>query len=180
MELVWLVDRASGLLAYAALYLAVVTGVFYNARDFGWLTAAARRTHVEVSMLALALLALHGVVGALDTWFVVSGETPAPPGGTDYLLVGVAVGVGALLVLVVAVLGFVDARRFDRPWSPKVVHGLAYVGFAFATVHAAAVGTDVAGLVRPALVGGGSFVVYALLLRTLRRQGVVSADRSGQ
>lgn len=180
MELLWYLDRAAGLLAYAALYVAVLSGVFYNARAFGWVHDAARRIHVEVSVFALVLMFLHGLFGLADTWLVVAGATPRPAYGVSYLLVGVGVGIGALLVVLVAVLGFLDARRFERPWSPTVVHGFVYAGFAFATVHAAAVGTDIVGFVRPAVIGAGTFVVYALLLRTLARNGWGVAERSSK
>jgi len=171
MALVWYLDRAAGLLAVAALYVAVLSGIFYNARGFGWFHEAARRVHVEVSVFALALVGMHGLLGVFDTWLVLAGAAPVPAYGRTYLLVGVAVGVGALLTLAVAVLGFVDARRFERPWSPTVVHAFAYAAFAFGTIHAAAVGTDLVGLLRPAVVGSGSFLVYALLLRTVARNG---------
>lgn len=181
MELVWYLDRAAGLLAYSALYVAVLSGIFYNASGFGWLQTAARRVHIEVSVFALVLIALHGLLGLADTWFIATGATPMPPYGLSYLLVGVVVGVGSLFVILVAVLGFLDARRFQRPWSPTVVHAFTYAGFAFATVHAVAVGTDLVGIARPAVIGAGAFLVYALLLRTLARTGVVSeSERPSQ
>ncbi|MFB6130028.1 MAG: hypothetical protein ABEJ28_04300 [Salinigranum sp.] len=121
-------------------------------------------------MFALLALLAHGVLGVLDTWLVATGAAPAPDYGVPYLIVGSVVGAGALLLLVVGVLGFVDARRFERPWSPKVVHAFTYGAFAFGTIHAAAVGTDVLAFIRPGLVAGGAFVVYVLLLRTVRRR----------
>ena len=180
MGLVWLLDRATGLLGYAALYLAVLTGILYNARSFGALTDAARRTHVEVSVFALFVLLAHGVLGAVDAWLVTAGAAPVPTYGVGYLLGGVTVGVGATLLLVVGVLGFADARRFERPWSPRVVHAFTYGAFAFGTIHAAAVGTDLVVLARPALVAGSVFLAYALALRTVARHGdlVIEGDRS--
>lgn len=178
-ELVWYLDRAAGLVGYAALYLAVLTGVLYNAEGFGPLKDAARRVHVEISVFALLVLVGHGLLGVVDTWFVVTGETPPPAYGVSYLLGGVAVGAGAFLLLVVGVLGFVDARRFERPWTPTVVHAFTYGAFAFGTIHAAAVGTDLLGFVRPGLVAGLVFLAYVLLLRTLARYGVVADVASG-
>lgn len=165
MELVWFVDRAAGLVSYVVLYLAVLTGILYNTERFGVLHDAARRIHVEVSVLATLLLFGHAAVGVLDTWLVVDGQVPQPAYSTAYLLGGVVVGAGGLLLVVVAVLGFLDPRRFERPWTPQVVHAFAYGGFAFATVHAAAVGTDVVGLVSPGLVAASAFLVYVLALR---------------
>lgn len=174
MELVWLLDRSTALIGYAALYLAVLTGILYNAPGFETVTRTARRIHIEVSVFALIMLLAHGILGVLDTWFVVTGAAPTPAYGTGYMVGGVAVGAGAFLLLIVGVLGFIDARQFQRPWTPRVVHAFTYGGFAFGTIHAAAIGTDLVGLIRPGLIAGTVFLVYVLLLRTLARLGVVS------
>mgnify|MGYP006302006525 FL=1 len=174
MEIVWYLDRGAALVAYPALYLAVLTGILYTAESFGPLYRLARRTHIEVSVFALLVTLLHGVLGVLDTWFIVSGSVPQPAYSTTHLIAGVVVGVGGLQLLVVAVLGFLDAQRFDRPWGPRVVHAFAYGGFAFATVHAVAIGTDVAGLIRPVFGPAIAFLGYVLLLRLLSTSGRLS------
>ncbi|CCQ32279.1 hypothetical protein HLRTI_002856 [Halorhabdus tiamatea SARL4B] len=170
-QLVWLLDRGAGLVAYPALYLAVLTGIFYNTEAFGVLHTAARRVHIEISVFAMLVTLLHAGLGLLDAWFVLSGEAPAPAYSLSYFLGGVVVGVGALLMLVVAVLGFTDAKRFDDPWGPRVVHSFAYGGFGFGTIHVAAIGTDIAGLIVPVLAPSMMFLAYVLLLRlfVLRR-----------
>ncbi|WP_254761535.1 hypothetical protein [Natrinema marinum] len=180
MEIIWYLDRAAALVAYPALYLAVLTGIFYSARSFGPLHRLARSVHIEISVFAMLVTLLHGVLGVLDTWFIVSGAAPQPAYSTTYLLAGVVVGVGALQLLVVAVLGFLDARRFERPWGPRVVHAFAYGGFGFATVHAAAVGTDVAGLIRPVFGPAVVFLVYVLLLRVLADSGRLSTPATAE
>jgi hypothetical protein len=171
-QLVWLLDRGAALVTYPMLYLAVLTGIFYNTESFGILHEAAQRIHIELSVFAMTVTLLHAGLGVFDAWFVVTGQVPAPAYSMPYFLGGVVVGAGALLLLVVAVLGFTDAKRFQRPWGPRVVHSFAYAGFAFGTIHAAAIGTDMAGLVRPLLGPSVAFLVYVLLLRllALRRQ----------
>lgn len=173
--LVWYLDRAAALVAYPGLYLAVLTGILYNTKEFGVLNDAARRIHIELSVFAMLVVLIHAGLGVLDAWFVATGQVPQPAYSMTYFLAGCAVGVGALLMLVVAVLGFADAGRFRGTWGPRVVHGFAYAGFAFATVHAAAIGTDVMGLIRPVLGTTTAFLVYVLLLRfvVLRRDGSV-------
>jgi hypothetical protein len=165
MELVWLLDRATALVAYPLLYAAVVTGIFYNTRSFGPLFRLAQRVHVPVSVLALVVTAGHVALGVADTWLVVQGVVPQPNYSTPYLLAGVVVGAGSTLLVAVAVLGFLDARRFPRPWGPRVVHAFAYGGYAFATVHAVAIGTDVVGLSRSLVLLGVTFVAYLLVVR---------------
>ncbi|MFB6107911.1 MAG: hypothetical protein ABEJ82_03595 [Haloplanus sp.] len=167
MAVVWYVDRALALVGYAALYLAVLTGVLYDAPRFGTVSDAARRIHVDVSVFALLTVLAHAGLGVVDTWLVLSGAAPTPTYGASYLLGGVTVGAGATLLLVVGVLGFLDAARFRRPWTPRVVHAFTYGAFAFGTIHAAAVGTDLVAFARPGLVAGTVFLAYVVALRTL-------------
>jgi hypothetical protein len=176
--IVWYLDRGAALVTYPSLYLAVLTGIFYNTESFGILHEAARQVHVELSVFAMLVTLLHGVLGVLDTWFIVTGQAPEPTYSLSYFLGGVVVGVGALLLLVVAVLGFTDAKRFERPWGPRTVHAFAYAGFAFGTIHAAAIGTDMAGLARPLLGPTVLFLAYVLLLRGLVVRGTIRPTTS--
>ncbi|GGK77085.1 hypothetical protein [Haloarcula sebkhae] len=166
-QLVWLLDRGAALVTYPLLYLAVLTGVLYNTESFRVLHETAQRIHIELSVFAMIVTLLHAGLGVLDAWFVITGQAPAPAYSMPYFLGGVVVGSGALLMLVVAVLGFTDAKRFQQPWGPRVVHSFAYAGFAFGTIHTAAIGTDLTGLVRPLLGPSVAFLVYVLLLRLL-------------
>ncbi len=178
--IVWLSDRASGIVGYAVLYLAVLSGVFYSpraARRFGAFHDLARRTHVELAVLALIVIAIHAVVGIVDTAFVATGVSPVPSYGLLYLFGGVVVGVGALLLICVAVLGFLDPRRFQRPWDARTVHLFAYGGFAFATVHVVAIGSDVTGFVQTGVVVAFAFVLYAVVTRALVNYGGAMWDR---
>jgi hypothetical protein len=177
---VWLLDRGAALVAYPSLYLAVLTGIFYNTESFGMLHRAAQRVHIELSVFALLVTLLHAGLGVLDAWFVVTGEVPEPAYSMPYFYGGLVVGFGALLLLVVAVLGFTDARRFQHPWGPRVVHSFAYGGFAFSTIHAAAIGTDLLGVVRPVLAPSIAFLVYVLLMRVLVLRGVLSSGPTSQ
>lgn len=174
MAVVWYLDRAAAMVAYPSLYVAVLTGVLYNARAFGPVQTAAQRVHVEVSTFATVTTLLHGALGVADAWLVATGQVPAPAYSTGYFLSGVVVGAGALALLVVAVLGFLDAKRFERPWGPRVVHAFAYGAFAFGTLHAVAIGTDVVGLIRPVVGGTTAFLLYVLALRFLVDRGIVS------
>lgn len=174
MDLVWLLDRATGLLAYPTLYLAVLTGIFFNEPAFGRLYDLGRRVHVEIATLATVLVLAHGVIGLLDAGLVVSGAAPTPSYGLTFLVGGVAIGIGALVLTTVAVLGFLDPARFERPWGPRAVHAFAYGGFVFATLHGIAVGSDVAGVPTRLAVLGLAFLGYVLVLRLLVRVGLAT------
>lgn len=167
MPWLWYLDRASGLLAYATLYLAVVSGVFYPTAAFGVVTRLARRYHVRIAVLSTLLFLFHAGVGIVDAGLVVTGRVPAPRYPLWYFVVGVVVGAEGLLLLVVAILGFVDAKRFERPWTPRVVHALAYGGYAFATVHLMAIGSDTGPVARLAVVTSLLGLAVALALRFL-------------
>lgn len=178
--IVWYLDRGAALLTYPMLYLAVLTGIFYNTESFGVLHEAARRVHVELSVFAMLVTLLHAGLGVLDAWYVFTAQVPAPNYSMPYFFAGLVVGVGSLLLLVVAVLGFTDPRRFDHPWGPRVVHSFAYAGFAFGTVHAAAIGTDMASLIEPVVGPSVMFLVYVLLLRVLVLGGAFTGASAGQ
>ena len=90
-ELVWLLDRGAALVAYPTLYLAVLTGIFYNTEPFGVLHEAAQRVHIELSVFAMVVTLLHALLGILDTWFVVTGESPLPAYSRSYFVGGVVV-----------------------------------------------------------------------------------------
>jgi len=169
--LIWYLDRGAALVAYPALYLAVLSGIFYNTEAFGVLQTAARRVHIEISVFAMSVTLLHAGLGVLDGWLVVTGQGPEPAYSLSYFAAGLAVGGGSLLLLVVAVVGFLDPRRFARPWGPRVVHSFAYAGFVFGTVHAGAVGTDLVAVIRPLLAPTLLFLGYVLLLRALTNSG---------
>ncbi|MFB6165606.1 MAG: hypothetical protein ABEJ31_10645 [Haloarculaceae archaeon] len=173
MELLWFVDRATALVAYPALYVAVLTGIFYNSPSFGVLHELSREVHVELAAFATIVTLGHGVVGVADSAAVLTGAVPAPAIPLSYFVAGALVGAGALLLVIVAVLGFLDARRFERPWGPRVVHAFAYGGFAFATVHAAAVGTDVGAGGSVGLVAGLAVLAFVLVVRLLVETGII-------
>lgn len=170
---VWVLDRATGLVAYPLLWLAVVSGVFYSrkARSFGRLHRVARDWHVEVAVLATAVTLVHGLLGLVDAAKYLSGVVPDPAYPTPYFAAGVVVGTGSFLLVVVAALGFLDARRFAPPWDARAVHAFAYLGFGLGTVHAVAIGTDVGSLLRPAMLAATLFVGYAVAIRTVERRG---------
>lgn len=167
MLILWYLDRATALIAYPALYLAVLTGIPFNAPGLGMLHTVARRVHLEIATFALLVTLAHAAVGSADAALVVTGQVPPPSYPIPYFVAGVIAGVGALTLVVVSVLGFLDARRFRRPWGPQVVHAFAYGGFAFATVHAVAIGTDVGPVTRLGIVVGSGFIGYLLVLRLL-------------
>lgn len=165
MMWLWLADRSTGLVAFATLWFAALTGIAYNARSWGFLHKLARAAHVPASTLASVTLLMHVALGSFDAWLVLSRQVPHPKFSDAWLVIGVLIGLSAFLLIVTAVVGFLDAKRFKRPWDPRTVHLFAYGGFAFAMVHAFAVGTDMKLFVASGVVASVIFVVIALALR---------------
>ncbi len=167
----WYLDRASALVLFPALWLTVLTGIFFTAREYGVLHRLSRRIHIELAVFGIGMMATHAVVGTIDAWLIVDGSAPAPNYPFSLFLAGVGVGFVALVVLVLAALGFLEPRRFDNPGA---VHALAYGGFAFGVIHAVAIGSDMTGLLGQLVVGSVVFVILALALRLLEGVDFVS------
>src|SRR2546422_410837 len=120
MMWVWVADRLSGGASYVSLAAAALSGVPYDHERMGWAHAAARRLHVPISWAAVAVLLAHAAFGTVDVALVASGEAPAPGYGIRFLVAAAGVGIGALVLTVIATLAFVDPRRFERPWKPRL------------------------------------------------------------
>ncbi|MGA9400431.1 hypothetical protein [Haladaptatus sp.] len=167
----WYLDRASALVLFPALWLTVLTGIFFTARGFGLIHRLSRRIHIELAVFGIGMMAVHAIVGTVDAWLVVDGSAPAPNYPLSLFLAGVGVGAVSLVVLVLATLGFLEPRRFDNPGA---VHALAYGGFAFGIIHAVAIGSDMTGLLGQLVVGSVVFVILALALKLLEGTSLVN------
>ncbi|MFB6169880.1 MAG: hypothetical protein ABEJ06_01925 [Haloarculaceae archaeon] len=168
---VWLLDRGTALVAFPALWVAVLTGVFVRTRRPATLHAFSNRWHTRLSVFALVVAGMHAVTGLADAVFLEAGLAPAP-GYPDWLfLAGVGVGVLSLVAVVVAVVSFLAPWRFE---DPSLVHALAYLGFALGAVHAVAIGTDVVGLTERLVVASLVVVAAALVLKFAVGLGTVA------
>lgn len=169
---VWLLDRGTALVTLPALWLAVVTGVFVRTRHPAGLHRFSNRWHTRISVFALLVAGMHAATGTLDAVFLEAGVAPAPGYPNWLFLAGVGLGVLSLVATLVAVVSFLAPWRFD---DPSLVHALAYVGFAFAVVHAIAVGTDVVGLTEQLVMA--SLVAVACAVGVKLAVGVGTAVR---
>lgn len=160
----WDVARASGLLAYVLVTLAVAVGI---ALSLGWKSAVWTRfvtneTHRFLTLLALVFTAIHGETVLIDPFI---GFTPLEvlvPFASHYRPLWIALGVvgGYLLAAVYASewlrprIGYAWWRRF---------HGLAFVVYVLATLHGLGTGSD-ARTAWAVLLYGGSVVLVGMLL----------------
>lgn len=166
----WLLSRATGLLAYAALGLDVIAGLLVSTRRGDrWVSRGQLvDLHGWLSPLALALVVAHAGVLLADRYVRFDLVDVAVPFASDRW--PLAIGVGALagyLVLVVH-LSFGWRKRIGTAtW--RRLHYLSFVAFVLVTLHALAVGTDRANPWFAAVYVLSLLAVAALLGARIRR-----------
>ena len=152
VPVVWLVARASGLVAFGLLTLSVWLGLAMSTRLlgprrqkalFGW--------HRTLVWAALWMVGLHATAVLLDPVLQFGLPALLVPFAAPWKPAGVAAGVvGGWLTLVLA-LSF-RAKRWigHRGW--RLLHYASFAAFVLFLGHALTVGTDLKGLGGPALV----------------------------
>lgn len=179
----WEVIRASGLIAYVLLSLAVMFGIGVRVRAFDWLAKRAWvfELHQAVSTLALAFTAVHVVL--------LLGNDHVPFGLTEILLpfasswrrVATAAGTLALyLTTILIVTSYTRSRIGDRVW--RAIHFGGFVAWGFALYHGVMAGHDSsAPWVQYMYVATGASVALLTIFRVLEATLVRTArDRPGQ
>lgn len=139
----WLLARASGLSAYLLLTASVLAGLVVKSKPFGRAIRAASVTDVHrfLALLALGMLALHGVALALDGTVRMPPAALLLPGFSPYRPAAVALGVVAGELAALIVLSFSLRRRIGaRNW--RRLHWTTFLVFAAASAHGLAAGTD--------------------------------------
>lgn len=138
----WMLARASGLLAYAALTAATLLGLLVKARPFRSLSrATVTDLHRFVALIGLGALSAHGVALVLDAAMPMPVPALVIPGLSPYRPVWTAAGViaGELLLLVIASF---PLRRVIGAKAWRRLHWATYAMFALAAVHGIGSGTD--------------------------------------
>lgn len=160
----WVLLRATGLVALAALTLAVAIGLAGPAVRAPAARLVAVTVHRVAAEVGLALTLAHVVLAVVDPWVDVSASATVLPGTSGWQPFWTGVGALSLdLLLVVAVSSAVRGRG-PRAWW--VLHALTYPAWLLAAAHALAVGTDsTSTAARVAAVVGGAGVGAAALAR---------------
>jgi hypothetical protein len=163
-------------MALVTLTLATALGAFGSGRAGGHDARALSRrvvlqfSHVAASVTGLALLLVHGAAIALDPQSGVGASATVIPMASGYRPLAVTLGVLAMYTLAfVALIGSARGRlsasaRAARVW--RLVHALAYVGWAAAMAHGLLAGTDSSlPLVQLLYLGCGALVTAAVAAR---------------
>jgi len=177
----WLLARASGLTAYLLLTASAVAGLVVKSRPFGRAVKAAAATDVHrfLALLALGMIALHGVALTLDSTVRMPLAALVLPGLSPYRPAAVAAGVLAAELAGLIVVSFSLRRRIGmRNW--RRLHWATYLVFLTGTVHGLAAGTDSS---RPwalgLYLGAVGAVVFATTWRVLAMPSRVITTRTG-
>ena len=150
----WWASRATGFLAYVALWASMMLGLMIRARGLDGVIN--RKTvlelHQQWTLSAVIAIALHVAVIVTDPYVDMSWRGAAIPGDSAYLPGAVALGtIGMWGVAVLALSSWLQRRVGYTTW--RVIHASAFGTFVISLVHGFVAGTDSSTL--------GAQVLYA-------------------
>ena len=164
----WVLARVTGLGSYAALAIALVTGIALRTAVFDWLGSnrAVRGLHEYTIVLWVPLAALHVVSLLLDTTARVGWLDVVVPFHSTYGTLAIGVRALSLDVLVaVTVAAYLKRRMSKNLWL--WVHRMAYVAFALIFLHAVLSGTDFSDPAVSAITWGSAAALLTLAVARL-------------
>lgn len=141
----WLVARASGIAAYAALCVSMLTGLAFwtDAFDGVWTRKALRSLHEFTAVIWIPLGIAHVDTLLLDATARISAWDVVVPFATGYGQLAIGLGTLSLdLTAVVVVTSWARNTMSVGTW--RALHRLSYAGFALAFAHSILSGTDLA------------------------------------
>ena len=139
----WVLARVAGLSSYAALAIALLTGIALRTAVLDWLGSnrAVRTLHEYTTVLWIPLATLHILALLLDTTARVGVIDVVLPFHSSYGTLGIGLGALSVDVLIaVTVAAYLKRRMRKDVWL--WVHRLAYAAFALIFLHAVLTGTD--------------------------------------
>src|SRR6202171_5027768 len=139
----WVLARVAGLSSYAALAIALVTGVALRSAVLDWMGSnrALRALHDYTTVLWIPLAGIHLLSLLLDATARIGLLDLVIPFHSTYGTL--AIGLGALsvdILLVVTITAFFKRRMNKSVWL--WLHRLSYAAFALAFLHAVLSGTE--------------------------------------
>ena len=143
MSNMWMVIRASGLVAYGLLAASVILGLAVSSRLFGRTVPpkGVTDTHEALKIASLLATGAHVVALVLHDFVPFGWKEVLVPGASSWEPQAVALGVVAMWGTAVVTLSFyVRALIGRRAW--RVLHYGAFGMFVAALLHGVAAGTD--------------------------------------
>lgn len=139
----WYLTRASGLVTLVLLTASTVLGVV-NASRFGgyrWPRFLVQGLHQNLSLLALAFLAVHVGTTVLDSYTSIGLSAAIIPFASTYKRWWLGLGaIASDTMIALAVTSLLRARIGPRLW--RAVHWISYLCWPIAIAHGLGAGTD--------------------------------------
>jgi hypothetical protein len=174
-ETTWLLLRAAGLVAWAALTLSVATGLAGPAIGNPTWRGVSVAVHRAGAVLGLGLTLAHVVLAVVDPFVSIDAVAAVVPGVSAWEPFWVGVGALAVDALVVVALSSALRGRGPRTWW--ALHVLTYPAWILATGHALGVGSDVTRT--PYLVPAAAGIVLVAVALAARMGAVRRGRPSG-
>src|SRR3982074_2589323 len=142
-QLFWILARVAGLSSYAALAIALVTGIALRTAVLDWMGSnrALRALHEYTTVLWIPLAVIHILSLLLDKTARIGWLDVVVPFHSSYGVLGI--GLGALsvdILLLVTATAFFKRQMNKELWV--WLHRLAYPAFALLFLHSVLSGTD--------------------------------------
>jgi methionine sulfoxide reductase heme-binding subunit len=172
----WYLTRGTGAVALVLLTASVVLGVLGSLRFAvapRWPRFAIDTLHRDVSLLVIALLAIHIITSVLDSFAPISLTNAVIPFTGTYRPLWL--GLGALsfdILLALTATSLLRRRVGYRRW--RLIHWLAYASWPVAVLHGLGTGSDTKVWWMLALTGA---CVAAVMVATLIRISRADFDR---
>ena len=161
----WVLARVAGLASYAALAIALVSGIALRTAVLDWLGSnrLVRSLHEYTIVLWVPLAIIHVASLLLDHTARIGLLDVFVPFHSTYGTL--AIGIGSLsldILLVVSVAAYMKRRMRKEVWL--WVHRLSYGAFALAFLHAVLSGTDFSDPAVSAITWGAAAALVTLVV----------------
>jgi len=162
-QVTWDAARASGFTAYMLVTVTVVLGLLLSLRwqSKRWPRLVTNDMHNHLALLAMAFGVVHGIASWLDPFMQFRLPELLVPLASHYRPLWMAFGIVAFDLLVAVLLStWLRPRIGYRLW--RAFHGVAFLVFAFATVHGLGTGSDTRTGWATAMYGASALAVLGL------------------
>jgi sulfoxide reductase heme-binding subunit YedZ len=162
-QVLWVLARVAGLASYAALAIALLTGIALRTAVLDWMGSnrALRSLHSYTTVLWISLGVVHIGGLLLDHTARIGLLDVLVPFRAPYGTLAVGLGTLSVDVLIVVTVTAWLKRRMRPDWW-RWVHRLSYVAFALMFLHGVLSGTDFSDPAVSAITWGTAAALFAL------------------
>ena len=176
----WYASRATGVVTLLLLTAVLLLGIMVNrqGRLPGLPSFAVTGLHRNVSLLAVAFLAIHVITAIVDPYVTIGLAAAVLPFSSSYKPFWLGLGAISLDLMAALILtSLARARMSRRAW--RGIHWLAYAAWPLAVGHSLGSSSDTrSGLVLSLLVGCVLAVAFAVAWRLSRAREIPRASRA--